>query len=29
MLTNSLANASYVYNGFDARVSKTVDGWPE
>jgi len=24
MLTNSLANASYVYNGFDARVSKTV-----
>src|SRR5687768_17003279 len=24
MLTNSLANSSYVYNGFDARVSKTV-----
>jgi len=24
MLTNSLVNASYVYNGFDARVSKTV-----
>src|SRR5687768_12625716 len=24
MLTNSLANASYVYNGFDTRVSKTV-----
>jgi RHS repeat-associated protein len=24
MLTNSLANASYAYNGFDARVSKTV-----
>jgi RHS repeat-associated protein len=26
MLTNSLANASYAYNGFDARVSKTVGG---
>jgi RHS repeat-associated protein len=24
MLSNSLANASYAYNGFDARVSKTV-----
>jgi RHS repeat-associated protein len=24
MLTNSLANSSYVYNGFDTRVSKTV-----